>query len=364
MNVCYLIDTLANGGAETMLLRLLRANGWDSIDHSVCYMGRSHQLREDFEQIGVKVVDFGNVPTTDPLAAFRAYRYFRENDIDILHNHLPDSQVVGRVLGRLAGINPIISTHHNTHLGPPYRSITGRLERKTRWIDSIEIAVSEAVQESLATRSDSETWKVIPNAIDVNEFSTCVEKADTEEVRDRFNLQEGPVFLNIGRYTEQKQQRQLVTAMDIARDSIPDSKLLLVGWGEQEESLKRQVRERGLEDRVFVTGRVPEVYPYYAVADAFVLSSRYEGLPIVLIEAMAAGLPLIVSDLPGMREVVGDAGRLASPSDADALAEVMMQLSDQSTRNEHSRSARDRIEKFDINAAVAQHRELYRELSG
>jgi glycosyltransferase involved in cell wall biosynthesis len=325
-------------------------------------MGRAHDLRSHFTEAGLNVVDFGEIPKADPIAMLRALRYFKKADIDILHNHLPDSQIVGRIAGRLAGINTIISTHHSTGDTPAYQSRTGSLERMTRRLDSAEIAVSNAVKESLATNSDP-NWCVIPNAIDVVEFAEAVNQADTHELKAKYDLKDGPVFLNIGRYVEQKGQEYLIAAMEHVQQTVPNASLLVVGWGDQEAALRRKIQDRGLEDSVFLTGRASDVHPYYAVADASVLSSVHEGFGIVLLEAMVAGLPVVSTDIPGPREVVSDAGTIVPARDSEALSRAMTELSDKSTRRNRSQMSRKRVKQFDISNAVDQHVELYRKLS-
>jgi len=345
-----------------MLLRLLSADGWKNVEpNTLCYMGRSHDLRSDFEKTGVHVVDFGHVPTSDPRTLYRAVKHFRQYDIDVLHNHLPDSHILGRIAGRIAGIDTIVSTHHNVSGTPAYQSLSGRLERLTRPMDSASIAVSKSVRDSL-TSVEGHKWRIIQNSINVSEFASAVANADTHMLREKYDLSGGPIFLNIGRYVEEKSQRDLIAAMEGVIETEPDAKLLIVGWGNQEAALEREIKNRGLEHSVYLTGRVQDVHPFYALADGFVLSSKAEGFGIVLLEAMAAGLPIISTDIPGPREAVENAGILVPSESIDSLSKAMTEFCDKSKRHRYSQMSQNRVTQFDIGEAVAQHVELYREL--
>ncbi|WP_394353563.1 glycosyltransferase [Halosimplex rubrum] len=131
----------------------------------------------------------------------------------------------------------------------------------------------------------------------------------------------------------------------------------MVGWGPREDRLRDRIRQRGLGDAVTVTGRVPSVHEYYALADVFVSSSVFEGLPIAHLEGMAAGLPIVATDIPGVVEVVvdGETGLLIPPEDPGALASGMCELADATRRTEFGHEGRQRVEsKFDIGANVRQ----------
>lgn len=295
-------------------------------------------------------------------------RFFSRNDFDLLHAHLPYSQTVGRVLATILGPQTVVSTQHN--VPDNYHPITRRLERITRPLDSATIAVSEGVEREFTGQShryDGELdgqWCTIYNGIDVEEFNDVVHHAD-RRVRERWDITASTIFLNVSRYVEAKSQKDLIAAMETIRAQGENAHLLIVGWGEKEESLRREVRDRDLEDYITITGKVPEIEPYYAVADAFVSSSIFEGLPTVHIEAMAAELPVIATDIPGVREIVidGKTGRLVPPSKPNAIGEAMVDYLDSEMRSTDGQNGYKRARtEFNISHTVSAHMELYREL--
>jgi glycosyltransferase involved in cell wall biosynthesis len=274
---------------------------------------------------------------------------------------------LGRVFGRLGGIERVVSTQHSAPNN--YHLITRTLERVTRPLDSRTIAVSKAV-ERLFTGDAQEyepdqarRWCTIHNGIDTEKFGTAVQAAEAADIRSDMDLGDGPVFLNVGRYTPQKSQHTLIEAMTQVVRELPDARLLVVGWGELECDLRKAVRRRGLGEHVNVTGRVASIHPCYKLADVFALSSVRESFGIVLLEAMAAGLPVVATDVQGIPEVVedGTTGSLVPPDDPDQLADAMIRAA--TTDEGYGANGYERAATvFDIRETVSSHIELYREI--
>lgn len=355
--VCHLIDTLARGGAETALLRLIRCGG-EEYRHVVCFFDRDDTLRNEFEQAGAEVVNFGGLPHQNPAVAMRILRTLKRYEPEVLHTHLPMSQVVGRIFGRLAGVPKIISTHQNVRESPGYKGPVGALEQLTRRLSTVDIAVSEDVRRSHQSGIQT-NWQVIYNAIDVETFRQKVSNADGSDIRRRFNAENDLLFINVGRYVEQKGQKYLIDAFSrLDQRGIP-AKCLIVGWGDLRSELEARVQEHGLSETVFITGRTDEVERYYAAADAFIMSSIHEGLPVVLVEAMAAELPFITTDVPGTRDVVPSDQFLVPPHDADTLADGIEKLSNESVRKEFASIAGEFAHQFDVSRAVSKYQKIY-----
>lgn len=366
MHICYLINTLAPAGAEKMLLNIVRhSSNENDVSFTVCFMGRDETLLSDFEDAGARVVSFNAeiLFPYDPLALCKMFQFFRREPIDILHTHLPSVHWIGRLIGRLAGIDCIVSTHHN--LPDNYSTFSRFTERMTRSFDTVTIAVSKGVRNAFTEISD-DRWRVIYNGINVDGFNADVNRADPNPIESQYQIgQKDLVFLNVARYSPQKAQIDLVRAMEQVLTAIPDSKLLLVGWGDEIDDIDREISDHGLEKQVFTTGRVPTVHEYYAIADVFVLSSRIEGFGVVLLEAMAAGLPVIATNIPGVDEVVtnGLSGCLVPPGEPDRLAEAMISMQSEKRRKLYGMRGREHAaRKFDIENTVDSHLKLYREI--
>lgn len=368
MNVCLLVNQLAPGGAPTLLLNIVTHTSSEAnVEYTVCFIEGDETLVPEFEEAGVRVVNFGADFKFDPRAIARMIRFFRTEEFDVLHAHLPYSQTLGRLFGRVCDVEHVVSTQHSAPNN--YHPLTRFLERLTRPLDSRTIAVSKAVERLFTGEArayepgQTRQWCTIYNGIDTEAFGTEVRTSETDFLRNEWEIGDGPVFLNVGRYFAGKSQRTLVEAMVHVLDEFPSAQLLIVGWGALENDLRAAVRKRDLDGSVHITGRGSPIHPYYRLADEFVLSSIRESFGIVLLEAMAAKLPVVATDVQGIPEVVdhGRTGLLVPPNDPKKLAEAMVEAlrtDEPLGENGYERAAT----RFDIRTTTASHISLYREL--
>lgn len=372
MNVCFLINQLAPGGAPTLLLDIVTNTDADTdIDYTVCFIEGEDTLAADFEDAGARVLDFGGQFKFDPRALSRMARFFGREEFDILHAHLPYSQTLGRIFGRLGGLKTIVGTQHS--IAEHYHPLTGTLERLTRPLDTKTVAISEGVERSFTGSArqyepgQSGQWCTIYNGVDVAGFNERVRTADTTALESQHEINDEPILLSVGRYVPAKSQTDLVAAMARVVETYPDARLFIVGWGDLEDDLRAAVHDRGLSANVAITGRVPpaDIHAYYTLADAFVTSSTVEGLGIAGLEAMAAELPIVATAVPGLREIVieGETGLLVPPNAPDRLADAMicvLRTDKPYGTNGYERAAAT----FDIRKTATSYHELYNELCG
>jgi glycosyltransferase involved in cell wall biosynthesis len=372
IEVCYLINHLAPDGAPTVIESLVEEISAEDISFTVCFFGGDDTLQRSLEAKGARVVNFGattDYPQFDPRALPTMVAFFAKESFDILHCHLPFAQSLGRLAGSLGDIDHVVSTQHNVPSAS--HPVERAAERVTRRLDTATVACSGGVESAYTGSEPSEPtgqgkWGTIQNGIDVEVFAGAVAEADGEAVRERWGVKDAaPLFVNIGRYKPQKAQATLVAAMERVAAKLPDAHLLIIGWGPLESELRADVRERGLSDAVTVTGRVPEIHPYYAAADTFVLPSRNEGLPVTILEAMAASCPIVATDIPGVSEVVEDSetGLLVDPGSPAALADALVKVGEIPDRNALGTAGYRRVtEQFSVRQMAADHVELYRAL--
>jgi glycosyltransferase involved in cell wall biosynthesis len=358
IDVCHLIDDLSTGGAQNLLLRIIRETP-DEVSNRVFYLGSRDDLRSKFEEEGIEVHGGNGRFRFDPRAIRRTTRALRDADCDILHTHLAYAQTVGRFIGRYLGIHPIIGTYHDVPANYTRSSWLRAIETATRSLDTRAVGVSEGM-----TQKFREDWfppddiVSVQNGIDVEQFSSTVAAVETDHLLS--DLGDDLVYLNIGRYAPKKAQKDLIDAMERVVAERPNSHLFIVGTGELDEELSEKIRQQGLEDAVDLTGRVDDVYEYYAAADVFVFPSLYEGLPLAVTEAMAAGLPVIASDIPGHRGIVDDAGILVPIREPGVLADAMLEMHDDERRSDVAVACFDRVStEFDISNTVEQYVEIY-----
>jgi glycosyltransferase involved in cell wall biosynthesis len=267
----------------------------------------------------------------------------------------------------MAGVDNIITTYHNAITRDRW-SVAYVVDPVVGRLDDISVSVSDGIQDSYRKRLPNNKWQTVYNGIDVEAFGEAVSEADKEQLRTRLGLSSngnGAVLLSVGRYVPQKRQETLVRAMPAILESHPDTHLVLVGWGPLEETLREIAVEQDVSDSVTVTGRVSDIYSYHALADVFAIASSFEGFGIVAVEAMAARLPVVSSDVLGLNEVIrdGETGYLVPPSDPNAFASAICTILNGDT-DHFGRKGRKRAEmRFDISQTVATYDEFYENLT-
>jgi glycosyltransferase involved in cell wall biosynthesis len=361
VEVCTLINTLGRGGAEKLLVDIVGHDDDLDVEYTVCYFGLDHEFRPDLEDAARRVHALDARFLYDPLAVYRLSRFLSRERFDVLHAHLPYASVVGRAVGARSDVDHILTTQHNDPSN--YRPETRVLERYTRSIDDVTVAVSTGVKREFDTTGHD--WRVIPNGIDVESFHESVRTADPPSAFESIAAESDDVFLNVARYRSQKRQELLIDAMDEVVQELPDAVLFVVGWGPLEEELRDRVRAAGLEGSVFVTGRVPSVTGYYRVANVFVSSSIHEGFPITFLEAMAAELPIVATEIPGALDPIEDGhnGDLVPPESATSLAEGMVRMAtDPDSDRYGERGYRRALEEFSVRQTAAEYARLYEEI--
>jgi glycosyltransferase involved in cell wall biosynthesis len=238
------------------------------------------------------------------------------------------------------------------------------LDRWTNRLIATNVCVSQAVADFSISRAGLAPKKiiVIPNGVDVAKFSN-VRPADLSE----FGIPPGSqVLLTIGRLDRQKGLDDLIEAAALVVRTHPDTHFLLVGEGPERAALERTVREKGLVARVHFAGWRADVPELLAASYALVLSSHWEGLPNVILEAMSAGLPVVATRVEGTSELVieGRTGRLVSSRAPQALAAAMESLlNDPQEAAAIGRAGRDRAAaEFSWEKMTGRYDELYRSL--
>jgi glycosyltransferase involved in cell wall biosynthesis len=273
-------------------------------------------------------------------------------DPDLVHLHSSKAGLAGRLAVR--GRRPTIFQPHAWS----FHALGGRLRRAAaawerfaaRWATVI-VCVSEAERrdgEAAGIRAD---WRVVPNGVDLEAFRP----GDREEARVRLGLRSGPLALSVGRLSRQKGQDLLVDAWAEVRSRVGAAELVIVGSGPEEEAL------RGRGDDVRLVGAQDDVQPWLAAADVVVVPSRWEGLPYVILEAMAVGTPVVATDVTGVREALGETGSIVPPEDPAALAEAVASALAGADRG----GGRERVERlYDLRRSAQAMAELYLELAG
>lgn len=388
-HAALLIPTLDRiGGAESQVMLL--ASGMCSRGWRVTVVALSGSGGEAARSLRDSGIDFVTLEMRkgvfDPRGWIRLHRWLASERPDVVHAHLPHAAWMARgarlclrphrlrgTLGNPAShagsssssagfSSPVfIDTLHSSSCGTLTRRLT---YRATDWLADRVTAVSRSVanthlQAGMVARH---RLSVVPNGVDVNRFRPDL--SIRSSVRRSLGLGSEFVWLAVGRLDEVKDYPTLLNAFS----RLPEpAKLLIAGQGPMQDALATLTARLGIEHRVRFLGFQSDVRPFLQAADAFVLSSRWEGLPISLLEAGASGLPSVATDVPGTREVLvhGRTGLLTPPGATAALARTMTMLMQASVRERRSMGNLARMhvsEQFGIEAILDRWTEIYSEL--
>jgi glycosyltransferase involved in cell wall biosynthesis len=344
------------GGAQTAVALLLPGLV-GQFEVTLAAQG-SGPLHDAAEAAGARYVELRHVrrpidPWHDALALVELIRLCRKVRPDIVHAHSSKMGVLGRLAAWIARVPVRLLTVHGWSFAA-YDGLAGRfflwIERLMRPLTTAVVCVAEETREQgLAARTcDLRRTVVIPNAVDVRSFSAMSGGSSTAQI------------VGVGRFAYPKDFTTLLKALARVREPCH---AVLAGAGPALPAVAAAVREHGLSERVELLGARADIPELLGRSDVFVLSSRSEGFPVSILEAMAAGLPVVATDVGGVAEAVedGDTGLLVPSADFEALACALGRLlSDADLRRRLGAAGRARaLRLFDLPRYRAAYVELY-----
>lgn len=366
--ICQLLHTLHVGGAEVLAARLARRlrERWRFVFVCLDELGTlGEELRAEgfaVEVVGRSGLDVGS--------AWRLGRLFGRHKVDLVqaHQYTPFFYALAARLMRLSGV-PVLFTEHGRHQ-PDYprrkRMLFNRLALRRR--DRV-VAVGEAVRRALVANEGIPEGRieVLYNGIDTDRF---VPPSPGERAAARRELGLSPddlAVVQVARLDYLKDHPTAVRAVGRVARQRPGVRLLLVGEGPERDKIEAEVRRLGLEESVLFLGLRKDVGRLLGAADLFLLTSTSEGIPLTIIEAMAAGLPVVSTDVGGTAEVVveGQTGSLAPARDDAALAGAILRLAgDPALRRRQGEAGRQRAkDRFSEQAMAERYDRAYREMT-
>jgi len=353
---------LGVGGTETHILELASRLDRSKFDVTVCSLKSGGCLVEELRQRGIRVVCLDGAGKFDPRVLFRLWKLLREERPDVLQSFLFWANVSARVLGRLSKAVRIVCSYHDEIVSEG--RFVRLIDRCTfRWSHAV-VCCSDAVRRSVSTclGASAARQTIIPFGVDAGLFAgSDVAKREELGLRDR-----GAIVGTVCRLVEPKKGLSvLLKAMAVLKDGGNDRgcQLLLVGEGPARESLELLTRQLGLSSCTVFAGRRRDIPRILPLLDLFVLPSLYEGFGIAILEAMAAGKPVVATTVGGIPEFVvhGETGLLVEPGNATALAGAMGSLL-QDTERAKGMGLRGRarvLDGFQMSTVVRQHEQVY-----
>jgi glycosyltransferase involved in cell wall biosynthesis len=363
-HVVHVIDELPPDGAERLLADVLRHRSEDYRFSVVCLI-RGGELEQEIRDMGVGVVVLGRSGKYSLGLLWRLARWLRRERADIVHTHLFTADAYGRVAARLAGARGVYSTVHSTNVwkGALHRWVDWFLA----WISTRVIAVSEVVAQVLRGRDHIPARRivVVENGIDLFRFAD----ASGAGVRAEFAIADAAPLLGlVGRLHPAKGHADLLGALaHLVAEGI-EMRCLLVGSGELRDEIAADVERRDLRDRVILTGQRSDIPRILAALDVLVMPSRWEGLPMTLLEAMAMGKPIVATAVGGIPDVIADGqeGLLVPAGDHKALTSALRRMvTDAALRVRCGARARETLlARYDARRTAGAYEALYAQRLG
>lgn len=320
MKILQVIPYFCFGGAETMCENLTYA--LLKMGHSVTVVSLYNQqtpIAQRMEAAGVRLLYLNKKLGLDLSMVTELVKIIRREKPDVVHTHL-DVIKYTVAAARLCGVKRCIHTVHNV----AQEEAEGRLQKlintiyfKLGW--SVPVALSPEVRATILSFYGLKEAQVpmIYNGVDLGK---CIPKTD-------YSLGKPACLLHVGRFNHQKNHSGLLEAFDRIVKQYPDCCLQLIGDGELREETEQLAVSLGIREKISFLGSQTNVYPFLQKADLFLLPSKFEGMPMTIIEAMGTGLPVVASAVGGVPDMLEDrvSGMLVS-CEPESVAQAVLQL--------------------------------------
>ena len=365
IKVLWLIKGLGPGGSERLLAAAASAHDSRRVNVSCFYAlpGKDH-LVSDLERAGVDCTCLA--PKGSKLWILRLRSLIRDGQFEIVHIHSPLPGVAARLLIRTLKRSSrprIVTTEHNAQR--TYHWAVRRLNGWTGHRDAAVIAVSNEARTSLGKRALQKSTLVL-HGIDIRE--TARQRTHRTDARAEFGFVESDiVFGTVANFRPQKDFPNLLNALVVLRDQGLRFKMVIVGQGPLEAEMIELTRALGLGDVVTFTGFRADATRAMSAFDVFVLSSRWEGLPVALMEAFALGLPIVSTSVGGIPQVLTNQqdALLVPGKDSVALAGALARMhQDPVLRRRMSIASKGLARDFDIHRATSEIEAVYARVLG
>ncbi|GHT86285.1 glycosyl transferase [Spirochaetia bacterium] len=356
MNIAYIITGLGLGGAEIVTIDIANRMVHAGNRVMLLYLTGNNVLENKIDlQIETIGLHMHKTPLGFLFAVFNACKILNKFSPDIIHGQMFHANIFARILRIVNHFPYLICTEHTRVIGNFLRL------KIYRWTDFLadfntnvsEDAVDYFINKKAFRRSNS---KVVYNGINLSKFMPNSQSG--EIIRKQYGIpKDNFLFINVGRLMEAKDQHNLIEAFSL----LTDAQLMIVGDGELRQDLEQFTNMKGCRSNVVFTGNQQDIQNYYGAADCYVVSSAWEGFSLVVIEAMASGLPVISTDAGGCREAVDNPEWIVPIHNSNALAQKMKYLQSMPIveRQNIGQENRKKAMRYDIESICKEWFELY-----
>jgi len=328
IKVVHCVDTMDQGGLEQIVRLLVQESDPSKFEPEVWCIASGGEMADQLVSDGHTVRVLGLRTYHNPWNVLKLAFLFIRHRPTVIHSHIYYASTISRIAAKIAGVPVILAHMHNVYTQYKKRNLW--IDRLlSHWSDRV-ICCSKAVWDFVVQKEGIQPDKavIVYNGINQDRFSLPF---DAAKLKSSIGLKQGDlVIIKVALLMPKKGHKNLFDALDLLAKDIPRVRCLLVGHGsaEDEEDLKEYARKLKLDDHVIFLGARRDVADLLRIADLFVLSSLTEGLPLCILEAMAAGLAVVATDVGGVKEILEDnvTGLIVPPQDSRALYKAIKQL--------------------------------------
>jgi len=363
IKVLHLITSLEVGGTQHGLLLGLPRFDPERYEHIICSLMNRIPMAEQFRESGIEVHSLGLSRRTDLSVVLRLRRLMKKIKPDILHTYLLHANVLGRIVGRLVGIPVIIGSERTIGQAGPWGRLATKLSNPLTDVVEVNSRLgAKAIEIDLGV--PPRKIEVIRSGVDLKKFDHSTHR---ETIRSEIGLKEDQhLVLYVGRLRRVKGVEYGLRAFAAAQSQQRSIHMALAGEGEQLDHLKKIVLELKVPDHVTFLGVRNDLPSLLSAADSVLMPSLKEGFPRTAIEAMAAGKPIIATNVGGTSEAIvdGETGILVPAKNIEVMTSTILKLArDKNLQNKLGEAGRHRSRNnYSANNYVTRLDELYRQL--
>lgn len=364
VRILHIIWSLDLGGAEQVVVDLVRNLDRKIYTPVVCCLNDKGRNAPRVEKEGIKVIAMNKAPKFDLFLILQLVRLIRREEIDLIHTHLFTANLWGRIAAWIAGVPAVSSEHGMDVWRSPFHL---KLDSMLTPVSKRMIFVSEGVRKFYAAKNPSLNGRgrVVYNGINIGLFAD--HETTPKKAKHALGLPPDTKVVGIvGRLVPEKAHEDFIDAVRILLEEDPSIIGLVIGEGECEKALHKKVYDLGLDKSIRFAGYRNNLQDLYPAMDVFVMSSLREGMPLTMLEAMAAGVPVVATEVGGIPECIRDkqSGLLVPVRNPRALAGAIRKiLTDNGLRQTLIAGAKADVSvRFSIERMVDDHEAIYRDV--
>jgi glycosyltransferase involved in cell wall biosynthesis len=380
--ILHVLTNLELGGAQISVSEICMRLRGRGLDMHLAYSSRGGHLRDGhailrrrIERAGVALHDLTAMrhaidPIADVASAVQMYALIRRLRPWIVHTHMSKAGILGRLVAARARVPHVLHTVRGWSFYAARSRVAGRLAVAAEQLAARHTTLAFAVSRSLARDGErrgvvvGDGYRIVRSGIDVARFAGAAR--DREALRGALGIAPGiPVIGFVSAFTRAKGALDVPAVVREVADRRGDAVLVVAGDGPQRAQFAAACRGAAIADRVRDAGQQPELHRVMAMLDVLLIASYWEGVPRVAVEALAAGVPVVATDVGGIREVIepGISGHVVPAGDTRQLARAILAVLDEpALRARIAAAAAPVLAEHELEQVVAQHEAVYREL--